>query len=65
MIQETATALRSVASRNDISTFATLKPSERLESLIELREIVCGIHVFNKDSGIWSDEIIDGKHEKI
>lgn len=61
LIQETATALKSVSSKNDITTFATLKPAEKLESLIELREIVCGIHVFNKDSGIWSDEMIDGK----
>lgn len=37
---------------NDFENFAALEPANRLESLKEIRMIVCGIVLFNKDTGI-------------
>lgn len=37
---------------HDFENFAALEPANRLESLKEIRMIVCGIVLFNKDTGI-------------
>ena len=47
-------------SQNDIAAFAALKKAERMDSLLNLREIVCGILVFNKDNGFGGEGIVDG-----
>jgi hypothetical protein len=36
----------------DFENFASLEPHNRMESLKEIRAIVCGIVLFNKDTGI-------------
>lgn len=36
----------------DFENFAALEPHNRLESLKEIRMIVCGMVLFNKDTGI-------------
>lgn len=61
MFQELVNVLRSVMSKNDISGFIALKKAERYQSLINLREIVCGIYVFNTDSGLCQEGAIDSK----
>lgn len=38
-----------------------LPQKEKLEGLIGLRDIVCGIRVFNRDVGHCSDGILDSK----
>lgn len=58
-----ATALKSVMSKNDIDSFIGLKRAERLESLINLRDLVCGIYLLNKDSGFYG-EGLEGKCNK-
>lgn len=47
-------------SKNDMTSFADQSRSDRMQSLSALRDIVCGIHVFNKDSGL-SESMIDGR----
>jgi hypothetical protein len=39
---------------HDFENFAALERDNRLESLREIRQIVCGIVLFNKDTGIGS-----------
>ena len=52
VIAETTAALNSVMTEKDIESFASLDSVLRLESLKEIRLIVCGIILFNKDTGI-------------
>lgn len=42
----------------------SLNKDERLSSLKDIRSIVCGIRIFNKDVGHSSEGIIDCKQEK-
>lgn len=49
---EITNALNSIMTDNDFENFAALEPHNRLESLKEIRMIVCGIVLFNKDTGI-------------
>lgn len=60
IIQEVSNALKSVMSKHDIDSFIGLKKGERYESLLNLRDLVCGIYLLNKDSGFYG-EGIDGK----
>lgn len=52
VIAETSAALNSVMTEKDVESFAALDSVGRLESLKEIRLIVCGIILFNKDTGI-------------
>lgn len=52
VIAETSAALNSVMTEKDVENFAALDSIGRLESLKEIRLIVCGIILFNKDTGI-------------
>ncbi|CAO1383045.1 unnamed protein product [Diamesa serratosioi] len=52
IIAEATAALSSVMTEKDVESFAELDSVERLESLKEIRLIVCGIILFNKDTGI-------------
>lgn len=54
-------ALKSVMSKNDLQEFMALPEKEKMEGLIGLRDIVCGIRVFNKDAGHCGDGILDSK----
>lgn len=63
VIKETINALKSVMSINDVMTFSALPEKEKLESLIGIREIVCGIRVFNKDSGQCGEGMVDCKYK--
>lgn len=49
---EISNALNSIMTEHDFENFAALEPANRLESLKEIRMIVCGIVLFNKDTGI-------------
>lgn len=60
-MQETITALKSVMSKNDLVEFMALPSKEKMESLNGLRDIVCGIRVFNQDAGHCGDGILDSK----
>lgn len=51
ILTETSNALHSVMSRVDIENFITLNKNDRLNSLVEIREIVTGIILFNTDAG--------------
>lgn len=51
ILAETSNALHSVMSRVDIENFIALNKNDRLNSLIEIREIVTGIILFNQDAG--------------
>lgn len=51
ILTETSNALHSVMSRIDIENFITLSKNDRLNSLVEIREIVTGIILFNNDAG--------------
>lgn len=61
VVTEITSALNSIMTENDYENFGTLEPHNRLESLKEIRTIVCGIVLFNKDTGIGSMDIPDCK----
>lgn len=48
-------------SRNDLQEFLALPEKEKIESLTGLRNIVCGIRVFNRDAGHCGNGILDSK----
>lgn len=52
MTTEVSNALNSVMSEKDFENFVSLEPAQRMESLREIRMIVCGIVLFNKDTGV-------------
>jgi hypothetical protein len=52
VIGETMKALVSIMTENDLENFVALEPHHRMESLKEIRLIVCGIVLFNKDSSV-------------
>ncbi|XP_063697168.1 cilia- and flagella-associated protein 206 [Culicoides brevitarsis] len=51
ILTETSNALHSVMSRVDIENFIALNKNDRVNSLVEIREIVTGIILFNQDAG--------------
>lgn len=59
IVTETVQALQSIMSNCDVVKFARLSAEEKETSLKDIREIVCGIRVFNKDAGHPSDGVID------
>ncbi|XP_055590919.1 cilia- and flagella-associated protein 206 isoform X2 [Uranotaenia lowii] len=69
VLQETTKALNSVMSRSDKAKFVTLDKKDRLLALKDIREIVCGIRIFNKHAGNSSNgmsdlpRILDQSHE--
>lgn len=56
---EVVTALKSVMSPEDMCDFGAAKRDARLDTLFQLRDIVCGIYIFNKDSGFCGEDIVD------
>lgn len=52
MLTEITNALNSIMTDTDFENFAALESHNRMESLKEIRMIVCGIVLFNKDTGI-------------
>uniref|UniRef100_A0A1Q3G5H1 Cilia- and flagella-associated protein 206 n=1 Tax=Culex tarsalis TaxID=7177 RepID=A0A1Q3G5H1_CULTA len=59
VINETLKALNSVMSRSDKAKFVTLDRNDRLMALKDIREIVCGIRIFNKHAGNSTNGISD------
>ncbi|XP_039431051.1 cilia- and flagella-associated protein 206 [Culex pipiens pallens] len=59
VINETLKALNSVMSRSDKAKFVTLDKKDRLMALKDIREIVCGIRIFNKHAGNSTNGISD------
>lgn len=45
--------------QNDLIRFFQLKRDARLDLLYEYRSIVCGIYIYNKDSGFCGRDVID------
>lgn len=65
MTTEISNALNSIMTDHDFENFGALEPANRLESLKEIRMIVCGIVLFNKDTGIGNtmdQNIPDGEN---
>lgn len=60
-MRETVMALKSMMSMNDVIAFSSLSDYDKMESLFGIREIVCGMRVFNKDAGHCGDGIIDSE----
>lgn len=54
VLTEITNALNSIMTDSDFENFAALEPHNRHESLKEIRMIVCGIVLFNKDTGVGS-----------
>lgn len=48
-------------SRADIIKFLNLNKQKRLSILCNIREIVCGIRLFNKDAGHCGEGVPDSK----
>lgn len=46
-------------SPNDVVRFFQMKRDTRLDMLYEYRSIVCGIYIYNKDSGFYGRESLD------
>lgn len=42
--------------------FSALPEHEKRESIVGLRDIVCGIRIFNKDAGHCGEGLIDSKY---
>ncbi|XP_037028228.1 cilia- and flagella-associated protein 206 [Bradysia coprophila] len=59
LVQETLSALKSVLSKNEIASFIAAKEVDRMESLEGIREVVCGILIFNRDNGFYVEDKID------
>jgi hypothetical protein len=51
-VTEITKALNSIMTESDLENFVELETHNRMESLKEIRMIVCGIVLFNKDTGI-------------
>lgn len=49
---EITQALNSIMTETDLENFVALEVHNRIDSLKEIRMIVCGIVLFNKDTGI-------------
>lgn len=49
---EITNALNSIMTESDFENFGALEAHNRMESLREIRMIVCGIVLFNKDTGV-------------
>lgn len=49
---EVTQALSSIMTEVDMENFVCLEAHNRVESLKEIRMIVCGIVLFNKDTGV-------------
>lgn len=52
VVAEITQALNSIMTESDLENFTALELHNRVESLKEIRMIVCGIVLFNKDTGI-------------
>lgn len=61
IMTEVCNALHSVMSRVDIENFIMLTKNDRINSLVEIREIVTGIILFNQDAGNSSITLMDCK----
>lgn len=48
-------------STNDVIAFSTLGEKDKIESLSGIREIVCGMRVFNADAGHCGEGLIDSE----
>lgn len=48
-------------SANDVMAFSMLCEKDKMESLSGIREIVCGMRVFNKDAGHCCNGLVDSK----
>ncbi|KAJ6640303.1 Cilia- and flagella-associated protein 206 [Pseudolycoriella hygida] len=59
LIQETLSALKSVLSKSEIASFVAAKDVDRMASLEGIREVICGILIFNRDNGFYAEEKID------
>lgn len=64
-MREMVNALNSMMSMNDVIAFSSLCANDKMESLSIIREIVCGMRVFNKDAGHCGTGIIDSKFLRI
>lgn len=53
------TALKSVMSPADVATFVSANREGRLHTLRQLRQVVCGIYIFNQDSGYCGEDMVD------
>lgn len=51
VMKDTLNALNSVISKSDIRELVKMPQREKMDSLIRLCEVVCGIQIFNKDAG--------------
>lgn len=62
IIHEVSNALSSIMTEQDFENFTNLDKENRMESLKEIRLIVAGIVLWNKDNGIGeTDDIPDGR----
>jgi hypothetical protein len=52
VVTEITKALNSIMTESDLENFVELEVHNRMESLKEIRMIVCGIVLFNKDTGV-------------
>ena len=52
VLMEITQALNSIMTEADLENFISLEPHNRVDSLKEIRMIVCGIVLFNKDTGV-------------
>ncbi|XP_059611715.1 cilia- and flagella-associated protein 206-like [Phlebotomus argentipes] len=59
VLEETESALKSVISESDVTTFASLRRVDKIRTLEDLRRIVCGIRVFNSDAGHCGEGIVN------
>jgi isochorismate hydrolase len=62
IVTEVSNALSSIMTEQDFENFSLLDKNNRLDSLKEIRLIVCGIVLFNKDNGVGeTEDIPDGE----
>lgn len=59
IVSETCHALNSIMLKRDLKSFASLNKQQKMVSLQDIREIICGIRVFNKDAGHPAEGVID------
>lgn len=59
IFQDVSAALSSVMAPNDVIQFFQLKRDAKLDLIYEYRSIVCGIYIYNKESGLCGRDHVD------
>lgn len=61
-LNETEVAVKSVMSNSEFAVFVKLRRPDKIRTLEDLRQVVCGIRLFNRDAGHGGEGILNRKY---